>query len=298
MSSRRTRSPAATLGGVAVLDTVALLMLLASRSLAAGAVALTVHAGVTAAGWLLLRPGSRRELAIAWVATLPGVGALVALVGIDLRGEGDLRQFDRGQPPERPQNPLALAQLAASHVPTCEQLVSGDAEERRAALGALTERGDADAIEILRWSLRQNDGELALEAALALEELAARHEQNRIDSRRRLAEQPSFAHALAAGDVLLDAIRTRLVEPELVPNLAAEAREHYEKAARLDPAQAGLLVERRARIELYALRPAAALRLLEAVVHGPNASAELSALYHDATVAARRAPRDSAQGAV
>jgi hypothetical protein len=281
------RSPRTTLGALAVLDSAALIMLLLSRTPSAAAIALVVHVGMAAAAWLSLPAGSRRVLAVAWLFTLPGIGALVALSGFELAGEGDLFQFDRGATPTRALAPLKIARQAAAQVPLAERLVSGVAEERRAALDLLAARADADAVELLRWSLRQADADLALEAALALEELAAAYESRRLESRRRLDAAPSFDHAVAAADVLLGAIDIGLIEATLIAALTDEARRHLERALALAPDREVALVERRARLELVALRPDAALAILEPAL-ARGADAGLAALYNDAAVAARR----------
>src|SRR5690606_7210116 len=140
-----------------------------------------------------------------------------------------------------------------------------------------------------RWALRQADGELALEAALTLEDLQAGQEARRQDARRRLGDVVSAPAAVHAGDVVLEAILTGLAEPALVAAMADEARGYYDQAVELEPDRAPGLAERRARLELAALRPAAAVALLARAVEEPGVSPRLVELYNDASVALREA---------
>ena len=51
--------------------------------------------------------------------------------------------------------------------------MAGTVEERRAIIATLVRRGDADAVALLRWALGASDPDLAVDAALALEEMTA-----------------------------------------------------------------------------------------------------------------------------
>ena len=65
-----------------------------------------------------------------------------------------------------------FGRLAAA-LPSCEALSAGTVEERRAIIATLVRRADADAVALLRWALGASDPDLAVDAALALEELTA-----------------------------------------------------------------------------------------------------------------------------
>ena len=59
----------------------------------------------------------------------------------------------------------------------CDALDCGDEEQRRAALAALSRRGDSEAIALLRRAAGGRDPDLALSAALALDEIGERAER-------------------------------------------------------------------------------------------------------------------------
>jgi len=69
---------------------------------------------------------------------------------------------------------------------TYDALESGDDERRRAALSALSRRGDPEAIALLRRAAAGRDSDLALCAALVLDEIAERTERriDQLDPRR------------------------------------------------------------------------------------------------------------------
>ena len=65
-----------------------------------------------------------------------------------------------------------------------DALDSGDDEQRRAALSTLSRRGDRGAIALLRRAASGRDPDLALSAALVLDEIGERTERelDRVDS--------------------------------------------------------------------------------------------------------------------
>ena len=65
-----------------------------------------------------------------------------------------------------------------------DALDGGDEEQRRAALLALSRRGDPEAIALLRRAAAGRDPDLALSAALVLDEIGERAERRveRLDS--------------------------------------------------------------------------------------------------------------------
>ncbi len=251
-------------------------------------IALVLHAMATAIVWWTLPAGTRRTLATAWTLCLPGIGLVVASVTVGLVGDGDLQQFDRGQVRSRPHGPGKVVHALAAHVPVVERLVSGVAATRRSALATLASRRDAEAIGVLRWAVCHPDGDLALDAALTLEELTESFEARRAEAENRLAEAPTFEAAIAAGDVVLEALQLRLIEEAVISTFAADARARFAHALALDPTRAPMLTERLARVSLIALRPVEALALLAPAVREPGAGAVLHALYNDAVIAARR----------
>ena len=65
--------------------------------------------------------------------------------------------------------------------------MAGTVEERRAIIATLVRRGDADAVALLRWALGASDPDLAVDAALALEEMTASFDARLAACREALA---------------------------------------------------------------------------------------------------------------
>lgn len=272
----------------AVLDLGVLAVLVTASTVTSAVLGLTVHVLLTAFVWSSRPAGTRRTLEVAWMLSLPGLGLLVALATIGVRGEGDLMQFDRGQVPSRTIGPSHVVRTLSGHIPMCERLVSGVSAVRRSALAGLAIRNDAEAIEILRWAVRDPDGDLALDAALTLEELSDGYELCRAATLHQLAEAPTFETAVAAGDVVLEALTSRLVADAMISTLASEAHAHYAQAQCLASGSGSFLTVRLARLALLTLRPNDALELLEPALLTSDCSPELQPLYNDALIAARR----------
>ena len=102
----------------------------------------------------------------------PVLGAPLAVLALE-HGNGDLVS-DLAQAPTAPPDAAAadFGRLAVA-LPSCEALMAGTVEERRAIIATLVRRGDADAVALLRWALGASDPDLAVDAALALEEMTA-----------------------------------------------------------------------------------------------------------------------------
>src|SRR3982751_6550305 len=115
---------------------------------------------------------SERILGLALVFALPVFGALLAVLALE-HGDGDLVS-DLAQPPSLAVDAPGgdFGRLAAA-LPSCEALMAGTMEERRAIIATLVRRSDADAVALLRWALGASDPDLAVDAALALEEMTA-----------------------------------------------------------------------------------------------------------------------------
>jgi hypothetical protein len=230
---------------------------------------------------------SRRLLAAAMTVTLPVLGAAMAVLVVTMRGRGGDELLTRHEPGRRPESGVVVARRITGGVPGCESLMA-DIDTRRTALAALQRDPDARAIALLRWSMMQADPDLAIEAALALEDLSARCARRSADACAEADRQPSRERALAAADEIAAPIHNGLAEPALARSLAALARHYYDRAVSLDEARDGELVWARASLELAVLRPDAALALLEpALIVHPDDD-RLLALYRDAAHAARR----------
>jgi hypothetical protein len=207
--------------------------------------------------------GSRRLLAIALTATLPLVGAMMAVLALSVRGQAQLAEPMPPADTEAPPMDANAIRRAACALPACEALLAAPAEERRALIAVLTRRADRSTVEVLRGALTAPNRDLALEAALALEEISATFERRLADARAELTRTPTRAAAMAAGDLVSHAIDARIVDPTLIGPLYAEARRCYALAEELEPAAAPVIAAAWARLELAALKPDLALEIVE-----------------------------------
>lgn len=282
--------------GATVLDGVAVgVVSLAPQRLSAWAVAALIHGAVAFSIWGQRRiVGSRRELAAVLTVTLPVLGPALAAVVLGTPG-GDLQAAMEPESPEPTSVSLNQVHLITDGLPLSEALLtSASPDERREVLAVLVRRagttaGDPRAVALLRWALTASDPELAVEAALALEELSMTFEARLQACREELLENACFATALATGDAIAAAIQSGLADMTLVPSLAAEARRAYEQAAALDPSQSEVVSIHWARMELHAMRPDEALRIVERALAGREgtASEELWSLREEAALAVR-----------
>jgi hypothetical protein len=243
---------------------------------------------------------SERALGAAFVFALPVVGAALAALSLGTVGESTL------DPP--PPVALGLAELPrveelrqlGEALPCCEALLAASAEERRAIIATLTRRADADAVALLRWALGSADAELAVDAAVAMEEMAASFEARLAEARAALAppaggDAPAGAPetALAAAEMVTQAIAAGVVDPALVSALAGEARGYFVVAADdAEPEQALAAALGRAHLELEVLRPDTALACLDEALAKLPAEAEpaLLALREEAVLASHALP--------
>lgn len=236
------------------------------------ALAVVIQLGFGAAMWFVVRP-ERRDLAAVLSITLPVVGPLATawIDGIEGTGGADLLA-DR-ETPKMPVNGSAIAQRLTSSLPPCEAILSTDVDARRATIARLAERAEADDIAILRWARNVDDPEVAVEAALALEEIG-----QRFDDALSTADEPraivlAISQAIAAG----------VVDHAQVGNLVDQARRSYAMIARPDID----LVLARARMELAARQPRVALGVLKTMIAATD-DARLIQLHSEAAYAARR----------
>lgn len=171
---------AAPLAGAAVLDAAAAAMLMGVASLPAmlhAAIAVALHGAAV----LLLasRPvaqPSRRWLCLAALLAIPGAGVGIAIVLLGTRTRGLAVQGRRkGAAPRRAFGVSAALGLRDALSP-CEALFCGDAERRGAAVAALVQRDDPESVVLLRRAAAHPDPDLALIAALALDEISERAE--------------------------------------------------------------------------------------------------------------------------
>lgn len=238
------------------------------------AVAVVIQVGFGAAMWFVVRP-ERRDLAAVLSITLPVIGPLATawIDGIEGTGGADLLA-DR-QTPKVPVNGSAIAQRLTSSLPPCEAILSTDVDARRATIARLAERAEADDIAILRWARNVDDPEVAVEAALALEEIG-----QRFDDALSTADEPrtivlAISQAIAGG----------IVDHAQVGNLVDRARRSYAMIAHPDIDIDIVLA--RARMELAARQPRVALGVLKTMIAATD-DPRLIQLHSEAAYAARR----------
>jgi hypothetical protein len=285
---------------LAVMLDVAGVVLLIGRAASYGPLAaagLHLAALVPIVAWRSLSP-SERLLGAAFVFSMPVAGGLVALIALGTVGRGEVLETDPDAIAAEVE-PLRAEELRrlGEALPCCEALLAGTVDERRAIIATLTRRADADSVALLRWALGAADPDLAVEAALALEEMTAGFESRMAQLRKALAATPLADDAQDAAELITDAIEAGIAEPALVSSLAHEARELFAAAGvDTDPTRAGEVAVGRARLELAVLRPDAALAAIDEAVDqvDPEARNVLLALRDEAVVATHALPWESA----
>ena len=174
----------ALLAACTAIDSIATGILLLGTPLPAalsGVAAAALH--VTAA--LLLAgspraPSSRRLLCMAGALAVPFAGLGVAAVVLLTRGRGSAAMERRLEARGREALTVVAMRRLGGALSTCDALVCGDEEERSAALSALARRADPEAMALLRWAAAGRDPDLALSAALTLDEISERAERRLI----------------------------------------------------------------------------------------------------------------------
>jgi hypothetical protein len=251
---------------------------------------------------------SEKALAGSFVFAFPVLGAPLAVLALE-HGNGDLAS-DLLQAPTAPPDAgtTDFGRLAVA-LPSCEALTAGTVEERRAIIATLVRRGDADAVALLRWALGASDPDLAVDAALALEEMTASFDARLAACREALAAAqgapadtaaptalpsptlPASEAALAAAELITHAIDVGVADPALVPALASEARDDYALAG-ADGTQADAVAIGRTQLELGALRPDTALACIDAALPaaGPEIRPVLLSLREEALLASHALP--------
>jgi hypothetical protein len=195
-------------------------------------------------------PASERLLGAAYAFAIPVFGAPLAAISLGTAGQGELVEADPTAVPAAAEAPRAeeLRSLGEA-LPTCEALLAGTVDERRAIIATLALRADAGSVALLRWALGASNPDLAVESALAIEEMTASFEARMDEHRKALAETPPPpGEALAAAE------------------LAHDARGYFSAALAADPTRVAAIAIGRARLELAMLHPDAALEAIDEVV--------------------------------
>jgi hypothetical protein len=174
----------------AAVDAVAAGILLLGTPFAPGLDALAAAVSHATAVLLLsglarARPG-RRCLCVAAVLAVPCAGVAVAAATWVTRGRGSAARERRRRKRRRPALTRTALRRLGDALSPCDALLCGDEEQRRAALSTLLRRGDPEAMGLLRRTAAGHDPELALSAALVLDEIGERAERQA--SRLEIAE--------------------------------------------------------------------------------------------------------------
>jgi hypothetical protein len=196
-SSDRARDPRGwALLAAASADAVAAGLLLVGTPLATpleGAAVAVLHGAA-----ILLVSGSARALpsrqwlCVAATLTVPFLGAAVAAAAVLTRGRAASASGRKRRAHPRPALRMAAIQRIGSSLSPCDALTCGNGEQRRAALVALSLRADSESIALLRRAASGSDPDLALSAALVLDEISERAE-------RRLEAAAAAAAVLTRG---------------------------------------------------------------------------------------------------
>ena len=181
--TRRVDHEAALLVACAAIDAIAAGILLLATPLPLSLEGLAVAVSHGAAVVLLFRAArarpSRRWLCVGASLAVPLVGVAVATASLVTRGRGSTPVRRRGPTRRRPACTMAGIQRLVDALPLWDTLNSGDEEQRREALAALSRREDPEAIALLRRAAAGGDPDLALSAALVLDEIGERSERQR-----------------------------------------------------------------------------------------------------------------------
>jgi hypothetical protein len=185
-----------------------------------------------------------------------------------------------------------LIRKVAELLPAPEALLVAGVEERRAMLFALSRRGDAESVALLRWAVTAPSAELGLEAALALEDMSIAFEKRLDGFRKKMAARPTRVAALDTAKCITHGFEVGILDAPRIDAFADEARRCYETAADLEPSLAAEVAVGWARLELAILKPDLALEVIDRAL--PAAAAlmrdELHRLRAEAVVRSHDLP--------
>ena len=214
--------------------------------------------------------GSRRLLTAALALALPLSGVALAALALGTRRRAGLLAAIAAEKIDAPTLDAASFENIAQALSPCEVLSAPGSAEGWAMLAALTRRADAESVRLLRWLIVASPN-MAVDAALALEDLSIRFDVGLERRRLSLAESPSAASAIDEGAFITGAMESGLVDPVMLGARAAEARRCFALARELEPAGGQGVTQSWARMELAALCPDTALVMVdEALTRAPD----------------------------
>jgi hypothetical protein len=206
---------------------------------------------------------TERTLMAALTLTLPVLGAPVAMVVLATRRRGEVGRVPAREAPEPRALTVADVRRLTDELSASESLMSGSPDERSATVGMLTRHPDAASIALLRRAVAAGDADVAVEAALALEDLGAQLDARAAAAHEELDGNPGFERALTDADMLAAAVHSGLPDASLMASLVADARRGYERAAALCPQRLPEMAGRWFRLEMDALCPDGGLAVLD-----------------------------------
>lgn len=231
------------------------------------------------------RQPRRRLLAAAVTAAVPVIGPIAANLATTIRGNGGRDLLHDGHAEAARVDAHQLARALVAELPACDALSSPDREIRWSCLAKLARRANASDLSLLRWARTRTRGDIAVEIALALEDIVVGFESRACAARERAARAHDYETRASAFRELTDGIQRGIVEDHALERFASEARQHHEAAIAADPDRARELLAERARLELAVDRPDVALEMLAgSLADDPD----LIELYKQAAYAARR----------
>ena len=173
--------PMAHLLACVVVDAIAVAILLLGTPLPPavdGAMAAVSHGtAVMLLSGLARGRSSQHWLCVGAMLAVPLIGAAVTAAVMLTRGRSSATAGHRGPAVRRPKLTLVDVRRLETGLSPCEALESGDESQRSDALRSLSQRRDPEAIALLRRTASGPDPDLALSAALALDEISEQAER-------------------------------------------------------------------------------------------------------------------------
>ena len=257
-----------------------------------------LHAAVAAQIWARrdLDP-SRRMLAVALAGTIPVAGAALAVIAARLGGRGSSPAFCQpAAVPARGRD--EYLRLLRDQAPLLHRL-SGPREDRLGALAEVARDGGPAAVSALRWVIERGEPDAVVDAALTLEQMLEVHLDEATAWRER-GDAIQVEDLARRARRITGAVESGLADAVIAPRVAGLARDLYVEAERRLGTLPARLAASWARLELRAMRPDAALAVLdrcERPAAGDDATAlEVERARGDAAFAARREGGAAARG--
>jgi hypothetical protein len=126
---------------------------------------------VAAAGLASLTSRSQRALAASLTLTLPVLGAVVAMVTLGTTRRGEVGEVPAREPPDPWTVTVTSVRRITDGLSVWESLMSGSPAERSATVAMLARRADPASIALLRRAVTVGSADVAVDAAMALEDL-------------------------------------------------------------------------------------------------------------------------------